>query len=203
MVDTSTATAITYDQKAKFARIVLGYFVNEMIDSFGDLWKLNLQETERRALEKDKLYVDLLGDAAYRWTLNGMSPRRMREAVERVASRLEDENSATIPPMSYFITAFQQEMTEFDISIISGVGYEIFEDIVNAGNKVNDRIVQVVGSVGTSIGNTVENLGDAVENTSEGLGTITKYLPMIIVGIIVTILATLFKIGSNSKIGKI
>lgn len=197
MVNTVTATAITYEQKAKYARIVLGAFVNEMIDSFGDKWFLNLKDTEKRALEKDSMYIDILGNTFYQWSINGMSTRRMNEAVERVVTRLEDENSATIPPVAYFIKGMQDEMTEFDFALISDAGHDIFKDIIDTGNKVNKGVVDVVGSVGSSVGSAVKNLGEAVESTTESAISITKMLPAVIAGLAVAIIVFAFKFGSK------
>lgn len=168
----------------KYANSVMYDFQNEMIDSFGDLYFMNIDEAIRVASIRDPNFMYLLGQAAYEYSIAGMTPRRQREAMERVASWQEDKIKSfpaapaeLIPPLQLFIDGMAKEMSEFDFSFFPDKGVQVVQNLT----KKVDATVEFVGNV-------AGNVGETLKNTTSNVAAVSKYSWIFIVAAMIGVL---------------
>jgi len=191
---------ITNNQAINLAQTAIGELQDELIDSFGSFYNISAQELIRLASERDPSFMVELGKVIYAW-MPSLTPRRQREALERVASRMEErlgqgpyEKMQLVPTLEEITKAYSDEMTSFDFGMFPELGIEIAKDVSSGSVKLVNESVEVVGSVGKGLG-TLAN--ESVTSSISIIKDLPKYLPWILGGLV--LIVGVFGIGYIKK----
>lgn len=174
---------ITNNQAINLAQTAIADLQEELVDSFGSFYNLSSAELIRIASERDSAFMVELGKVVYGWT-PALTPRRQREALERVASRMEERLGVgphpkihLVPTLEEITKGFSDEMTSFDLGLFPELGIEIAKAVSNTSVKVVNQTVDVVGSVGKDLGSLAK---EGVSSSISIIKDIPKYLPWIV-----------------------
>ena len=194
---------ITDNQAINLAQAVINDLQEELLDSFGTVYNLTTPEFIRLATERTPSYMKDIGLAAYIYIQDGMGQRRQKEAMEWLASRMEEKLGQGpyqpiqfIPSVDDIKNAFKEEMESFDFGLFPDLGIEIAKDVVGGLADSVEYGAKVVGSVGEKTVNLVET---TLDSSSEAVASIPKMLPWILgaATLVVTIIGVFYVKGKK------
>lgn len=180
---------LSLHQQQQYVSAVFVHFQNEMVDSFGELYYLSINEALRVAENRDSQFYSILGHAVYEFEKAGLTDRRLKEAMERVASWQEEKirnfpasPQELVPTAEMFIKGMSQELSEFDWSFWGDEGIRIAKDLV----EVKEKVVSFTGNI-------VQSASEIVSNTADNVSFLTKYSKYMVIAFFAFIALIVFK----------